>query len=218
MTASKARETTLGASVSLVEFSPRFLKQLHPHFAIATVRKGRTSSRVAGQVVVDNDGSLDAVDIESDEVAASVVDLIRIEEVFDLFCVFGHAAQHGEEVAVAESALLYIVWVDAFREDLRVFIDLADSPPFKLFVFAWLDSVDVRVVQRAQLRRKFSVSPSLARCNDRVSLSFQVSSALLVPFHGLDSSFAVAAFDHVAISTRGHARTVSHFFKGKFKL
>ena len=193
-----------------MEFGPCLLKQLNPDLSITTVSESRTLAWVTGQIIVDNDWGFNSIDIEYDKVASSLIQLLRVKQVCYLVWEFCHTAKNCEEVAVAQSSLLDVVGFNVIFEYCGVFVNLADSPPFKSLVLSWLHLINIRVVQRAQFRRKLSVSPSLARRNDRVHFGFQISCASLVPFHGCNGSLAVPSFDHVAIFSRCKARTVSH--------
>ena len=95
------------------------------------------------EVVVDHHRSLDAVDVEVNDVASCSIRRLGVEERFDSFLSFCKGAQHGQKVTVSKLALIDVVRINAMIENTSFGVDLACAFPLEI-----LNSVVSRVVSR----------------------------------------------------------------------
>jgi len=84
-----ARQSTLNTLEIPVKLCPGFLKDIHPQLSVATAGKHRAAI-LAWEVIVDDHGRANSVNVEVDKVAASCIDCLCVEQLFDVPRIFSN--------------------------------------------------------------------------------------------------------------------------------
>lgn len=138
--------------------------------------------------IVNDDWCLYSIDIDEDAVDTSLVGFFGAQNIIDLVWEFTHGTHDSKQVAVAQVALLDVIWVDSIDNHARVLINLSDSLPLhvvvNLLLVFW--HVVMLVINGLDLSREVFVTPLLSlgdhrvdKLNGLVTLPLGFSSKLL---------------------------------------
>ena len=126
------------------------------------------SAFVNWQVVVDNNRSLKSIDVKVELVNTSTVHGFCFEKIVNVLGVPCYAAEHGNEVAVANPTLPHVIRINFVRKDYWLFKQLRDPPPLQPVSVEILICGICFLEEGAQNRWEVWISPSLSLLNDFV--------------------------------------------------
>ena len=182
MTGGEAGQAALHPRIRAVELGPSLLEKADPELTVTRCRESWRSIRLHGQVVINHYGRFFAVLEESDQVYPGSVDCLSVKHSANTVWKLRQRAQCSQKVAVAQSALVHIIWIDAIFENARALIDLTGAFPLQLLakILRLLVCVNVRVKQTGRNWPERIVDPRLALLNLLFDHSFELPDVLQV--------------------------------------